>query len=116
MTPAEVLTRAADVIEYRAKAATPGRWEAGERCVFTDDGEHEHPVTDGTYGTGGTSTPEDADHIAGMDPVTALALVPALRTQARVARDAAMWHTDITEALGTVLTLLPFAQTYLKEN
>jgi hypothetical protein len=68
-----------------AEAATPGPWEAGERCVFY--GGNDHPallngrtgslVSDGYDGDGGVDTPESAAFIAANDPAHVLGVLDA---------------------------------------
>lgn len=68
MTPQERVQRLRDGLVQ----VQPGRWEAGERCVWSDadlvDGV---VVSDGPNGDGGVTYLADAEHIARWDPATA---------------------------------------------
>lgn len=66
---------AADLREQRAKAASEGPWEAGERCIWSL-GDGNPVVTDGPDGMGGVILLTDAEHIAAeANPAHALAAV-----------------------------------------
>ena len=76
---AQRLRDAAKVLRELAQAATPGPWEAGEACVWTDaDLPSRVVVSDGRDGDGGAWDEADAAFIATMHPGVALALADAL--------------------------------------
>lgn len=57
--------------------ATPGPWEAGERCIWglsRSPSRDYEVVTDGPGGEGGVGSTNDADFIATMHPGVGLAL------------------------------------------
>ena len=74
---AQRLRDAAKVLRELAGAATPGPWEAGDRCVWSrqPDGFYDDDVVnDSESGAGGCTTGENATFIATMHPGVALAL------------------------------------------
>ena len=77
MTATQELFDAAKALSDLAGKVPQGNWEPGERCVFVADSD-EAVVADATDGTGGATTPENADFIATMDPPLAQAFAAVL--------------------------------------
>lgn len=93
--PSEIVRRAAKLMQERAYAATSGPWcassvysprSAATSAVYS----HAHPAGSGAseviastrVGKGGLKRGEDAEHIAGLDPVVADAIAAAWLHQA----------------------------------
>lgn len=86
MTPAEVLTAAADKLEARLKHATPGPWEVfgdgGHRLTIVGGADREYGVVEDYE-----LNPDDAHYLAAMNPLVGKALAEWLRTAARNASE-----------------------------
>ena len=75
----EILREAASLMRERAKAATPGPWEGGERIVWSNaNTRNPYVVTDGEGGDGGAFSVGNVDHIASWHPAVALAVADLL--------------------------------------
>jgi hypothetical protein len=86
-----------DAIEARAKEATPGPWWIDRNGAICTSGMKVppalHPIVfDAVY-----DNVLDAEHIAGMDPQTVLALVAELRVAREVVEAFRLWvdHDDV---------------------
>jgi hypothetical protein len=88
-SPAEQLRTAAKLMRERAEAATPGPWETSGRAVEQSAGDYAdvigREVDCMTYCYGGTPVlpvKADAEYIASMHPVVALAVASWLEAAA----------------------------------
>jgi hypothetical protein len=83
-SPADQLRQAAALMRERAQAATPGPWSAAADGLVWPEGPGD-PVS-------GSTQIEDAEHIAGADPTTMLAVADLLNFSAAT--------SNILDALG----------------
>lgn len=118
------MERAGDLLADRAAAAhhevirptRPGRWVAGERATVAERYVHvaDHPVfghvTEPNHGAGDYGLAY-AEHIAGVDPLTAVAVAHVLYHAARVARADRAGY-----AIKNTHPYLVLARTYLRED
>jgi hypothetical protein len=121
---ADTLSRAADLIEQRAKAATQGEdrhlyddpcWSADEDPGCTEPGELVLPVVRACDGeiVAQCEHRADADLIALLDPLAVAALVPLLR---KAAKHCAIASGPVPLSLLWWGDLLEFARRLLREE
>jgi hypothetical protein len=116
-SPAETLRSAATLMRERAEAATPGPWKAHDQ-----NGDwYVSSVEFGQVSTGINEEPSlpeflmierdrrDAEHIAGMDPLVALAVADLLDVEAAIA------ERRLPDESGAVHPALRVGRAYLGE-
>lgn len=104
----DTIRRAADLIRSRAAAAAPGPWTSHLHGVTTTGYGHLH--TGAPRSLAGTRHLPDAEHIAGMDPLVALALAAFLDNCA------AQLAVGSCDEPGAVEYAVDIARTYLGET
>ncbi|MGW1998409.1 hypothetical protein [Embleya sp. NPDC001921] len=105
--PADTIRRAADLMRTRATAATRGPWlsmDGGDRLVHDPGHDLDPPeyVVDEPM-----SNAANAEHIAGMDPLVAVAVAGLLEQLARVVDEHGFYGTP------AAVLALDVARTYL---
>jgi len=105
MTDLEILRKAAELMWQRAKAASLGRWST----------DHEGLVWAPRLGdpVSGSVEPEDAEHIAALDPDVALAIADWLDMHA-ADLDRAGGLVGACESPADVMRATKVARTYLR--